>query len=360
MNKIRELLKRNMPVFVIGGITVVIFLGIILLSQKKPPSEPANLIEVSQDDLISPHTYVKGPSDAPVTLVEFTDYGCPACKAFQPQVKSLLNDYPSLVRLAIREFPLPIHENSFQAAVAAQAAGEQGKFWEYGDLLFENQGKFTDEDLAGYADFLGLNVDKFKQDYKNKNFQDLVSQDVSFGNKIGINATPTFFLNGKQLDLKSVADLRTQVEEALKDSGVDLSSPQSDQGSQPSSSAGTMQTDGTEDSAYAQVQSVVDDHYGKLNISFTKDGFTPRNAQVYAGQKVVWTNTTDSDITFVQLMPKFDSLAKPFTIKAGETFEFRIPLREEGLYTYKQEGSDTRASIFINKLPKSLQDLLPK
>lgn len=357
MNQIKNLLKRNMPVFIIGGVTVLIFLLIILLSQKNPPADQANLIEVSQDDLISPHTYVKGPSDAPVTLVEFTDFGCPACKAYQPVVHSILNDYPNLVRLAIRHFPLPIHKNSFQAAVAAQAAGEQDKFWEYGDLLFENQGSFTDDDLVKYADFLGMDVNKFKADYKNKTIEDIVNQDVSFGNKIGINATPTYFLNGKQLKLTSVTDLRTQVEQALKDSGIDLSTTQDNQtGNQVS----TDQTSDTQqDSAYAQVQSLIDDHYGTLKIDFTDNGFTPRNTQVYAGQKVVWTNTTDNDITFVQLMPKFDSLSKPFVIAAGDAFEFRIPYREEGLYTYKQEGSDTRASIMINKLPQALMDLLP-
>ena len=97
-----------------------------------------------------------------------------------------------------------------------------------------------------------------------------------------------------------------------------------------------------------------------MEISFTEEGFSPRNTQAYAGQPVVWTNETEEDLIFEQMMPKFPELEDPFTIAPGESFQFTIPLREKGLYTYKQQGSTTRASIMINKLPNILDELLPE
>src|SRR3989304_5528113 len=127
-------IKRNMPVLVIGGLTILVFLGIIILGQNKPPISPV-LTEVSDEQLYAPHSYFLGNEDAATIWVEFSDFQCPACAAFHPVVKSLAEKYPQDLKIIYRQFPLPQHKNAQKAAEAAQISGEQGKFWEYGEQI---------------------------------------------------------------------------------------------------------------------------------------------------------------------------------------------------------------------------------
>ncbi len=124
-----------MPVMIIGAITVLIFLGIVVMSQKRPPTGPG-LTEVSKEGLISDHTYTMGNPNALVTLVEFSDFECPFCKAIHPIVNNLAQLYPNQLKIAYRHFPLPQHKLATKAAEGAQIAGGMGKFWEYVDILF--------------------------------------------------------------------------------------------------------------------------------------------------------------------------------------------------------------------------------
>ncbi len=346
-----------MPVILIGGVTVLIFFFIIITSQKRPPTSEPELIEANAQELIAPHTYVKGPFDAPITLVEFTDFGCPACKSYHPIVKALLEEYPEQIRWGVRHFPLPSHKNAEQAAMAAQAAGEQNKFWEYADILFENQNKFSEGDLLGYADFLGMDVEKFKQDYDNPTIEDLVTGDVTFGRKIGINATPTFFINGKQVRPAGLDDFRNLIDEQLAAGNQEGAQEQEVQDTTTDEQPIEKEAPPAEPLTF--IHQTIDQRFGTLEIAFSDEGFSPRNTQGYAGQKVVWTNNTSEDFTFVQLMPRYEELSEPFLVEAGETFEFRFALRKSGLWTYKNEGSSTRASVFVNKLPPDLEQLLP-
>lgn len=326
-----EFVKRNLPVFLIGGVTLLLFVFIIVAAQKNPPATP-ELIEVDSTELLAPHTYVKGLYDAPISIVEFSDFGCPACKAQHPIVESIIEDYPTLVSWGYRHFPLPQHKNAEKAAAAAQAAGEQGKFWEYADVLFANQGAFEEDELVSYAQEEGLDVEKFKEDIKNNAFADIVTQDISYGKQLGVNSTPTFFINGKQVVLRSTNDLRLQVEAAIKSLGLE------DQAKSPEILQKEQEQKNMEK---------LDQTFGTLEINYTAEGFVPSDAQAFFGQLVKWTNQTQQDITFVQLSEKFAELSKPFQIKPGESFEFR--LNGSGLFTYKNESDVNRASILIQK-----------
>lgn len=348
---IKEIAQRNMPVLVIGGITVLIFLFIIGVAQRNP-NNATNLIEVDEQELIAPHTYVQGPAGAKVTLVEFTDFGCPACKSFHPFVKEALEKYEGHIKYGLRHFPLPQHKNADKAAAAAQAAGEQGKFWEYDDALFEFQPAFEDEDLMTYADLVNLDLDKFKTDYENSAFHDIVAQDVRFGRQIGVNSTPTFFLNGKQLKLSNFSDLDDAISRALIEAGVDINAPTEEELREEAQKTEEFKTN---------IFQAIDDKYGTLEIEYTEeDGFLPDNAQANPGQLVRWTNTSEEDITFIQLMNKYSELEEPFVIEAGESFEYRLELREHGLWTYQFEGDIGRSSLTVNKLPPEIEALLPE
>ncbi|OGC45286.1 hypothetical protein A2V49_01695 [candidate division WWE3 bacterium RBG_19FT_COMBO_34_6] len=351
LEKLKQLIGRNLPVFFIGGLTIVIFLVIIVTSSRRSLKN-TNLIEVEMDDLTAPHTYSKGPTGARVQVVEFSDFGCPACKTFHPIMTKIFNDYSNDIRWSFRHFPLPQHKDSDIASVAAQAAGEQGKFWEYADILFENQGDFSREKLISYADLLGLNLDKFTSNNDNSTFKEIINDDIAYGKKIGINATPTFFVNGKQVSIKNQDDLRKVIEDALNLTNTE-NVPESTQSGQEESTAHVV------DPQLIALYKTMDEKYGVVEIKYSKeDGFTPRNTEAQAGQLVRWINTTDQDVKFIQLMPKFDEFKQPKIIKAGETLEYRLRLREKGLWTYNIEGNKTRGSILIMGINAAYKDLV--
>ena len=147
---------------------------------------------------------VKGDGQASVILVEYSDFQCPACAAYHPLVKQLLEELGDRIQFAYRHFPLPQHQQAKLAAYAAEAAGKQGKFWEMHDLIFDGQkdwegNRGAQEIFQTYAVSLGLNLEKFKEDLNSEELIDKVSNDYRSGLSSGVNSTPTFFLNGRQL-----------------------------------------------------------------------------------------------------------------------------------------------------------------
>jgi protein-disulfide isomerase len=140
---------------------------------------------------------VRGNPDAPVTIVEFADFQCPFCSSAQATMEALLEKYGSQVKFAYLDFPLSdIHPEAQAAAEAARCAGEEGKFWEYHDLLYANQSRLGDDDLADYARALNLNSDAFAECLRSGRFTKEVEQDAATGKRLGINGTPGFFING--------------------------------------------------------------------------------------------------------------------------------------------------------------------
>lgn len=146
---------------------------------------------------ITRRDHVLGPPDAPVTLLEYGDYQCPYCGAAHPIVKALQRQLADSLRFAFRHFPLTtVHEYAEGAAEAAEAAGAQGKFWEMHDTLFENQPALDFESLVGYAEELGLDVERFATELENQVYAARVKEDFISGVRSGVNGTPTFFING--------------------------------------------------------------------------------------------------------------------------------------------------------------------
>lgn len=149
---------------------------------------------------------VKGENDAPVTMVEFTDYQCPYCaRFFSDTYPQVLKDYVETgeVRYLVRDFPLPIHPNAPAAAMAARCAGDQGQYWEMHDKLFEKQdewssGKTTDL-FQGYASELGLNEGEFTSCLTDEKYKQEVDADSQLARQVGINGTPGFVINGEVL-----------------------------------------------------------------------------------------------------------------------------------------------------------------
>ncbi len=333
----KEFITRNKPVFVIAVITVVIFIAIIILAQNTTTTKP-NLKKIENVDLVSTHTYKKGALNPKVTLVEFSDFQCPACRAFHPVLIQVADKYKQDLQLAYRNFPLPQHENAKLAAIAAQAAGIQGKFWEYADLLYTNQDNLKREDLIKYAESAGMNVEKFKKDLDDGIFASQVEDDLKLGYQIGVNSTPTLILNNMVMEFGNVDEFEQQIIEAISNAGgntnPDPNKETTDSGKQTSSSF-KQETKGIVPSADV------------VTIEYTNEGFVPNNLKLTLGQRVKFINNTDKEISIQQLIKKYDFFYTPKVLGSKEEFEFT--LTEPDLWTFKEASVRHYGSIFVSK-----------
>ncbi len=180
--------------------TIAIVIGASVLVGGKSPSEDAAPI-ANTEALIRSDSHVEGEKNAKVTIVEFGDFQCPACGAAHPVVAQILREYQGKVTFVFRNFPLPMHKNAQTAAEAAEAAGAQGKFFEMHNLLFSNQKEWENssnpmEQFSQYAKELKLDEAKFKADVEGKKYAKKIEKDVNDGYAVGVNSTPTFYING--------------------------------------------------------------------------------------------------------------------------------------------------------------------
>ncbi|HEX7456082.1 MAG TPA: thioredoxin domain-containing protein [Candidatus Nanoarchaeia archaeon] len=189
-----NILKENLILIIIGIVSLlVVAVAVLTTSAGQLPSG------VSNQDLVKENSQVLGSRDAKVTIVEFSDFQCPACRAAHSIVKEVTAEYGDRILFVYRHFPIvSSHPNALGAAEAAEAAGEQGKYWGYHDILFENQENLKKEDLQKYAKKLGLDMDKFGEALDTGKFKDKVRADIDDAQKLGVRATPTFFINGER------------------------------------------------------------------------------------------------------------------------------------------------------------------
>lgn len=176
----------------------------------KEPTPIVQNISVDDDPAL-------GKPTAPVTVVMFSDFQCPACSAAHPVLKKVLAAYGDRIRFIVRDFPLTsIHENAFSAALAAGAANRQGKFFEYTEILYQNQNKLDRESLIKYASELGLNTKRFELDLNDAQIAAEVRKDMADGASYGINGTPTVYVNGVKVRQLTAENFRNAIEKALK------------------------------------------------------------------------------------------------------------------------------------------------
>jgi len=162
----------------------------------------------------------RGELNAPVTVVEFTDFQCPACAGMQPVLDQVLPTYGNRVRFVVRNFPLAKHVNARKAAEAADAANAQGKFFEYTTILFKRQSALDVPSLKKYASEVGLDRARFDADLDGGKYADEVKHDLDDGAINGIDSTPTIFINGVKLLELSPEGLRAAIDKALAKAGV--------------------------------------------------------------------------------------------------------------------------------------------
>lgn len=159
----------------------------------------------------------KGNINAPVTVIMFTDLQCGACAAVYPVLVKVLAEYGDRIRFVVRDFPLlELHENAFRAAIAANAARAQGKYFEYKETLYKNQDSLDTDSLIKFAVGLGLNGKRFSADMKNKKYAEEVRKDIRDGESYGVSSTPTIFVNGIKVRNLSAESFRKAIDRFVK------------------------------------------------------------------------------------------------------------------------------------------------
>ena len=198
-------MKRYLPFVIVVVVALATFgSGTMLYRAKRPQvkSIPESQSVAARSDASA---HVRGNPDAPVTLEEFGDFQCPPCGQFAVFVEELLREYDSRLRVVFRNFPLPAHEHAREAALAAEAAGFQGKFWEMHDTLYREQSSWSKapnvrELFESYAGTLGLNMDQFKKDMDSDKARERVDSDHALADSLGIKVTPTLFINKRPME----------------------------------------------------------------------------------------------------------------------------------------------------------------
>jgi len=219
LNKIKWIIFGSLAV----GIIVFLILlknGIIPSLEQYKDTSTANVDNVNTNgiDTVSDNSnstqnggiadHIYGNENSKVTLVEYGDYQCPPCASIYPSIKSVVEKYKDKIRFVFRNFPITsIHANAKTAAATAEAAGLQGKYWEMHDKIYEGQKQWSDlgineraEFFTNYARELGLDINKFTTDMASKSVSTKISYDYAIGTKVGVEGTPSFYLNGKKLD----------------------------------------------------------------------------------------------------------------------------------------------------------------
>jgi len=205
------------PWLIFGGIIVLLFVGAFYIASTAGDANNEGIEEI---------THVKGNSDAEVVLVEYSDFQCPACRAMYPIIAELMEQSGESIRFEYRHFPIErAHPYAVQAATAAEAAGQQGKFYEFHDMLFENQEVWSQSPapiafFTQYAEELGLDMDMFKRHANASVLRDKVRSQQQEGLAVGVTGTPTMFLNGERMTYSTYDEFLTQVAVAIDPSAA--------------------------------------------------------------------------------------------------------------------------------------------
>lgn len=196
----------------------VIVTMIIVKHEINTPGTTNQIKTISDWHFLLHHGHHLGSSNAPVKLIEFSDFQCPYCKQMEPILKQILKNYPDKVELIYYNFPLPVHPQSFLAAKAAECATRQHDFFTYHDILYQNQASFSHQPWDSLFKVAGIkDLNAFNKCLKGSSINGIIKKDIKLGRDIGVHATPTIIINGKMMvGIISAEKLDRLVQEALK------------------------------------------------------------------------------------------------------------------------------------------------
>jgi protein-disulfide isomerase len=213
---VRKITWIALAAIVLGGVALY---AIFTATKPQQVASPA----AGAEQLVRADSHrLTAPAEEKAQLVEFLDFECPSCAAVHPFVEELKAEFGDRITFVNRYFPLSAHPNSGQAALAAEAAAQQGQYQQMAAKLFENQSQWAGSQQSQaplfrtYAGQLGLDLAQFDAVVADQKTEDRILADISDGNALGVNGTPTFFLNGEKLTLSTKADFRQKLADALK------------------------------------------------------------------------------------------------------------------------------------------------
>ncbi len=217
-------------IFIWAGFIIIVGLMVwgLVLAEKKAKKESEGIL---LPDQVASTDHIWGREDAPVTIVEYSDFQCPACRSYSFLIDKYMTEQDalassSIARFVYRHFPLGQHANAMPAAKSAEAAGKQGRFYEMYKILFEKQpdwegSKDAKTIFINYAEGLGLDKDKFLADYDLKEIEDKINNDYKSGVKASVEATPTLFINGKKIiNPQSYEEFKKLIEDSIPKSNI--------------------------------------------------------------------------------------------------------------------------------------------
>lgn len=204
---------------ILAAIAAVVAVGVSVLIIAGASNKSGGQPKAGGDQLVREDSY-QTQKGAPVTLVEFGDYQCPACAAAQPTVEQLGEEYGPKLNVVFRNLPLTqLHKNAMASAEAAEAAGAQGKYYEMNSLLYQNQAQWSENPnpitlFVNYAQSLGLDTGRLQSEVEAAKYEDKIKRDLDDTTALKLNSTPSFFVNGQRVE--SVGQLKAAIEAALK------------------------------------------------------------------------------------------------------------------------------------------------
>ncbi|MFZ2970274.1 MAG: thioredoxin domain-containing protein [Minisyncoccia bacterium] len=203
------------PIFFLIAI-IVVFAAIYYFFGSNKEGKTGNLTSTyAENEEWKNSEDAKGPADAKVTIVEYGDYQCPACASAHSIVNKVMEEYSGKVRLIYRHFPLPQHPFALKATVSAECAGEQGKFWEMHDKLYDNQQDINTDNFFKFAGDVGLDSNKFKACFDGNGYMGKINDDQNKGENDNLKHTPTFFVNGAELGSFGLEDFKKAIDSEL-------------------------------------------------------------------------------------------------------------------------------------------------
>lgn len=214
-------IKKYLPTILIVGAALAVIVFVVFAMTRPDTSKQAQGPATTEDLAQLKVGASQGNPASKVVVTEFGDYQCSACASWYPYLHdTFLPAYSDKILFVFKNYPLPMHKNAQTSAQAAEAAGLQNKFWQMHDKLYLAQKEWeNDEDptsrFEGYARDLGLDIDKYKNDFNSNVVKDLIKKDVALGDKLGLPGTPSFLVNGTIINPQSFKDLQSAVDQAL-------------------------------------------------------------------------------------------------------------------------------------------------
>ena len=281
---------------------------------------------------INPDQVIYGNADAKVTLVKFGDFQCPACASAHRIVQPLKEKYKDEIKFVYVHLPLTnIHPRALPAALAVEAAGMQGKYWEYYNVLYSNTDRLSDADFEMYAELVGIDVNKFKEDIKSSEIREKVNRDQRRASNLRIAATPTFFINGESININSFFDIEDLLIQKITEA-------------YPEKQISSLDLKST------SINNTV-------NINVLDGEFSESNYSAGVGQTIRFTNLGSQLVEITQTAMILPEFGNKLSLDAGESFELVLFRPLETIFTTNTSDGATILRVRATELSGASLDL---